>query len=831
MIAKYNPIKIEPKWRKYWEEKGLHTTNFLKGPKFYLLVMFPYPSADKLHIGHWYNFGPADTYGRFKKMQGYNVFEPIGFDAFGLPAENYAIKTGIHPKKSTEANIAYIRNQLKQIGAMYDFSKEINTSDPSYYKWTQWLFLQLYKNGLAYHKKAPVNYCPSCKTVLANEQVLDGACERCGSQVIQKNLDQWFFKITEYADRLLNDLNKLDWPEKTKIMQENWIGKSNGVKIKFKIANRNLNNQYIWVFTTRPDTLFGATYLVLAPEHPLVMKLTTPKNLQKVKQYIQNTKKEREIERISLEKEKTGVFTGSYAINPVNNEKIPIWISDYVLLHYGTGAIMCVPAHDERDFDFAIKFNLPIKQVIKPKNKYQVVKIKNSCYTGTGIMINSGKWNGMESEKFKEEITKWLEKKELAVRATYFKLRDWLISRQRYWGAPIPIIYCKNCWGRKTESQKQKDDYKIIKGEKWAVIPVNEEDLPVLLPQKVNFRPTGESPLKFSKEFINTKCPKCKGPAIRETDTMDTFVCSSWYYLRYLSPKLSDAPFDKKLVTRWLPVDMYIGGAEHATMHLIYARFITKVLFDLKLLNFDEPFIRLRHQGIITHKGAKMSKSKGNVIIPDEYIKHYGSDTFRLYLMFMGPYDQGGDWSDRGIVGMHRFLNRVWNFLNVKIKDKVKIQKESEIINKKLHQTIKKVTDDLEELKFNTAIASLMEWLNLAEKEPSSVSKEMIDTYVKLLAPFAPHIAEELWFKLGHHESVFLESWPKYEPVYLKEEKITIVIQVNGKLRGKIEVDSSKNAEEIKEMALKSETVKKWVVGKKIKKIILIPKKLLNIVT
>ena len=831
-MSKYEPSKIEPKWQKIWEEKGLYKVDFKKKPKFYCLVMFPYPSGDKLHIGHWYNFGPIDTYARFKRMQGFNVFEPIGFDAFGLPAENYAIKTGIHPKESTETNIKYMIKQLKQIGAMYDWSKMINTSSPRYYKWTQWLFLQLFNNGLAYRKRSSANYCPSCKTVLANEQVVDGRCERCDTQVIQKKLDQWFFKITDYAERLLSGLDKLDWPEKTKIMQRNWIGKSEGAIIKFQITDSDLQ---IPIFTTRPDTLFGVTYLVLAPEkwQEISSKIKTKNEISttaQIHKYIKETEKKTYFER-QFNKEKTGVFTGLYAINPVNNEKIPVWISDYVLPDYGTGAIMCVPAHDQRDFEFATKFNLPIKRVIK--NTEDGNSKLEKAYEGDGTMINSGKWDGMDSKKFKEEIVKWLYQKGLAKKSIQYKLRDWLISRQRYWGAPIPLVFCENCAAK---IKNQKSNIKnFTKGELknpgWISIP--EKDLPVVLPENVNFKPTGESPLAEASQFINTKCPKCGSPAKRETDTMDTFVCSSWYFLRYLSPDLSSGPWDNKRVAQWLPVDLYVGGAEHATMHLIYARFITMVLHDLNLIHFEEPFTRLYHQGTITHKGAKMSKSRGNVVIPDGFIKKYGSDAFRMYLMFMGPYDEGGDWSDYGIIGIWRFLNRVWNLVNSKRNKKDK-ETQRETKNKetvrKLHQTIKRVTEDLESLRFNTAVASLMEWINLASNNLDAVDNKMLDIFLKLLAPFSPHLAEELWSYLGHQKSIFKESWPQYEIKMIAQEKTTLVIQINGKVRDKIEVDPKVNEGEIRQIALSRPKIQSWLSGKKIKKIIYIPGRILNIV-
>jgi len=783
--------------------------------------MFPYPSADKLHLGHWYNFGPVDTYARYKKMQGFDVFEPMGFDSFGLPAENYAIKTGIPPARSTQENINYIRKQLKQINAMYDWSSEIITSDPEYYKWTQWLFLQLYKNGLAYRKMAKVNFCPSCKTVLANEQVINGQCERCDSEVYQKELKQWFFKITHYAEPLLKGLEKLDWPQESKKRQKDWIGRSEGTVIKFEIRNSKSetnsksqiqnHKQYIEVFTTRVDTLYGATYLVLAPEKFQELGFNPPASkIEKIQNYINQTMRKTALQRSDLQKEKKGVFTGLYAINPVNNEKIPVWIADYVLPDYGTGAIMCVPAHDERDFVFAKKYKLPIRQVIK--NEKIKTKI-NQAFTEDGILINSAEFSQLTSSEARKKITKKLKKLNTGDFDVSYKLKDWLISRQRYWGAPIPIIYCEKC------------------GE----VSVPEKDLPIKLPKNVDFKPTGESPLARSEKFVNTKCPKCGGCAKRETDTMDTFVCSSWYYLRYLSPRLKNMPFDKQKVNKWLPVDLYVGGKEHVTMHLLYARFITKVLRDLKYINFNEPFVNLRHQGVITKNGAKMSKSKGNVVIPDEFIEKYGSDVLRLYLMAMGPYDEGGDWSDKGIVGMQRFLNKILNFVNSKQITNSKFE-----ISKQLNKTIKKVTEDLENLKFNTAIACLIEWLNMALAQRSfsevgsnnaqTTTKEMLETYIKLIAPFAPNFSQELWQKIGHRNSIFDEKWPEYDKKMVSEDIITIVIQVNGKVRDQIIAKPGDSEDQIKNIALKSNKIKKWISNKKIKRTIYIKNRLINIV-
>jgi len=811
------PFKeIEKKWQSYWEASKLYETDLSKtDKKLYVLVMFLYPSGDRLHIGHWYNYGPTDTWARYKRMQGYNVFEPIGYDAFGLPAENYAIKKGIHPAISTAENIRNIREQLKAIGAMYDWSKEINTSSPEYYKWTQWIFLQLYKNGLAYRKKAPVNWCPSCQTVLANEQVIDGRCERCDSEVTRRDLEQWFFKITAYADRLLEGHDRIQWPEKTIIMQKNWIGRSEGALITFQVADSDLTFD---VFTTRPDTLFGVTYMVLAPEHPLVEKITTPEQRDEVARYVEFARKESEIERTSTEKEKTGVFTGAYAVNPINNEKIPIWIADYVLLSYGTGAIMAVPGHDQRDFEFAKKFNLPIRIVISPDPNVSDYPLEQA-YTEKGYMVNSGPFNGLTSEEGGKKVTEYLERIGKGKFHVAYKLRDWLISRQRYWGAPIPIIYCSDC------------------GE----VPVPEEDLPVELPMEVKFTGKGESPLATVPDFVNTQCPKCGKPARREVDTMDTFVCSSWYFLRYLTPHLDTAPWDRDLADKWLPVDQYVGGAEHAVMHLLYARFITKVMYDLGYIGFDEPFQRLFHQGVITNKGAKMSKSRGNVVNPDQFIEKYGSDVFRMYLMFMGSYEEGGDWSDEGITGIHRFINRIWRFVHDYVQNPAKggEEEKAQKLERIRHYTIKEVTQDLERFHFNTAISRLMEFFNALssyrnelpiEKQNKSIMDRCLETFILLLAPFAPHFGEEIWEKLGKKPSIFNASWPNYDEKMLKQDKISIVIQVNGKLRDQVVVDADAEENQIFELAQNAPKAKKYLQGKEIIKRIYVPRKLVNFV-
>ncbi|MEK7818823.1 MAG: leucine--tRNA ligase [Bacteroidota bacterium] len=814
-------IQIDKKWQSNWQSKGIFKTNLNDTEKkLYSLVMWPYPSGDKLHIGHWYNFAPADSWTRFKRMQGYNIFEPIGYDAFGLPAENYAIKTGVHPHDSTFKNISLIREQLKKIGAMYDFDFELNSSDESYYKWTQWIFLLLYKRGLAYRANAPVNWCPDCNTVLANEQVVDGECERCGTVVTKRDMTQWFFKITNYAQELIDSLDKLDWPSKTITMQKNWIGRSEGIEINFEIKNFD---EKIKVFTTRPDTLYGATYIVLAPEHPLVNIISKKENQDEIKKYITQTTLATDIERTSLKREKTGTPSGSFAINPINGELIPIWIADYVLSTYGTGAVMAVPAHDERDFEFAIKYNLPIRKVIL-ENGETTEQVRDVAFIGDGTMVNSAEFDGMNSQIVFDKICKKLEEKNLGKRKINYRLRDWLISRQRYWGAPIPIVYCPKC------------------GE----VPLDEKDLPLKLPYDVDFKPTGESPLARCESFMKAVCPKCGDQnAERDADTMDTFVCSSWYFLRFPDPKNNLNVFDATLINKWLPVDKYIGGAEHTVLHLLYSRFFTKVLRDAGYLNFGEPFLNLRHQGTITNQGAKMSKSKGNVVSPDDYTNEFGADTFRMFLMFMGPYEDGGDWNDKGILGIHRFLNRVYDFI---LKNEVKLksaQRKNIDLNlftpaekklyQKTNQTLKKVTNDIEELKFNTAISSLMELLNLLSDLSDEVSSEnlhfAIENFILMLAPLAPHLSEELWEILGNKESVFtIGIWREFDKDAIVESEVVIVVQVNGKIRGKFIVATETSESELRTIALKDENVKKHIDGKSIAKEIIVKNKLVNFV-
>ncbi|HPN33253.1 MAG TPA: leucine--tRNA ligase [bacterium] len=816
MAPEYDSSVIEKKWQQRWETTKLYKTDLDKiDKKLYCLVMFIYPSGDRMHIGHWYNYAPTDSWARFKRMQGYQVFEPIGYDAFGLPAENYAIKKGVHPAVSTNHNIRLIREQLKAMGAMYDWDCEINTSDPSYYKWTQWLFLQLYKKGLAYRKKASANWCPSCKTVLANEQVIDGCCERCDSEVLTRDLEQWFFKITEYAERLLEGHQRIHWPEKTIAMQKNWIGKSVGARICFPVQG---GEEVIEVFTTRPDTLWGVTYMVLAPEHPLVGRLTKPEQQKAVKEYVLQARKQKEIDRMSTEKEKTGVFLGSYCINPVNQEAVPIWIADYVLVTYGTGAVMAVPAHDQRDFEFASKYQLPIREVVSPVGSPAAQPLDHA-FEAPGIMINSGPFSGTPSSEGLAQVIDYLQEKKWGGKKINYKLRDWLISRQRYWGAPIPILYCEKC------------------GE----VPVPEADLPVLLPEDVQFSGKGESPLSTSATFMQAVCPQCGGPARREIDTMDTFVCSSWYFLRYPNSTLQDRPFDPKRVADWLPVDQYVGGAEHAVMHLLYARFFTKALYDLGLINFDEPFSRLVHQGIITAKGAKMSKSKGNVVNPDKFVQEFGSDTFRLYMMFMGSYEEGGDWSDEGIIGIHRFLKRVWRVVWTCVENPPQGSENERFIKvvQQMHYAIKQVTQDLERFHFNTAVSRIMELVNeislyLQDVPVLNQNRELlqtvIPTLIQLLAPFAPHFSEELWEVIGRPYSVFNTTWPEHDESWLVQRTIQLGVQINGKIRGQVEVSADMADQQILAEALKDAKIKTYVDGKTIVKSFVVPKKLVSLV-
>ncbi|HOL90189.1 MAG TPA: leucine--tRNA ligase [Candidatus Pacearchaeota archaeon] len=802
MINKYNPLKIEKKWQNYWEKNQIFKAkDFSKKKKFYCLDMFPYPSGEGLHVGHPHGYVATDIISHYKRLSGYNVLHPMGWDAFGLPAENYAIKNGVHPSISTKKNIKRFKEQIKSIGLSYDWSREINTTDPSYYKWTQWIFLLLFKRGLAYEAILPINFCPSCKTGLANEEVIDDKCERCGTKVVKKNLRQWVLKITAYADRLLKDLDGLDWPEKIITMQKNWIGKSEGWQIKFKVLNSNLD---IEVFTTRLDTIFGCTYLVLSPEHPLINNLKDKiLNYNLVKKYIEEAINKTERERISEVKEKRGIkLEGIKAINPANNKEIDIFIADYVLSYYGTGAVMAVPYHDQRDFDFAKKFDLEFIKVIKPEKESDI----KEAYEGEGVLINSGIFNGMKSFVAREKIGEWLLKKNLAKKTVNYKLRDWIFSRQRYWGEPIPIVHCNKC----------------------GIVPLSEKDLPLKLPKIKKYQPsgTGESPLATIEKWVNTKCPKCKGPAKRETNTMPQWAGSCWYFLRYVDPKNNKKIFDYRKGKYFLPVDLYVGGVEHAVLHLLYSRFWIKVLYDEGIVDFKEPFLKLRNQGLIlASDGRKMSKSLGNVVNPDEVIKKYGADSFRVYHMFMGPFDQPVTWQTKGIKGVRRFLERVYN-----ASDKVKkVKTKNKELEKLLHLTIKKVEEDIENFRFNTAISSLMVLLNKMEKE-KEIDIKHFSAFLILLSPFAPHLSEELWQKLGNKKSIFFYKWPKYNSLYIKEEKTTFIIQVNGKVRDKIEVEYNISEEEAKKIALSQDKIKKWIDNKDIKKIIFVPNKLINFV-
>ncbi len=805
-----NMKEVERKWQARWEKAGFNRFEEKSDkPKKYVLEMFSYPSGAKLHIGHWYNYGPADSYARFKRMQGYNVFQPIGFDAFGLPAENYAIKTGVHPKDSTEKNIETMEGQLRAMGAMFDWSAEVKTCVPEYYKWTQWMFLQLYKKGLAYRKEAPVNWCPSCSTVLANEQVIDGACERCGTTVVRKNLTQWFFKITEYAEELLSGLEELDWPEKTKLMQKNWIGRSTGCEIEFDCDS----GDKIKVFTTRCDTVFGVSYVVLAPEHPLARKIATEECRAAVEAYIEQASKANEIDRLSTAREKTGVFTGAYCTNPVNGKKVPVWLADYVLYSYGTGAVMAVPAHDERDFAFATKYGLPIVKVIE-----NVEGETELPYTQDGIMVGSVDFDGLSGEEARDEVANHIAKIGKGGKKVNYRLRDWLVSRQRYWGAPIPIIYCPVC----------------------GTVPVPEKDLPVELPYDVEFRPDGKSPLAKHEKFMHTVCPVCGGEATRDPDTLDTFVCSSWYYLRYADAQNDRAPFDRNKVDRLLPVDTYVGGAEHACMHLLYARFLTKALRDMGYLDFDEPFKRLVHQGVILGPdGNRMSKSHGNIVSPDEYVEEYGSDAFRLYLMFGFSYTEGGPWSDDGIKAIARFLDRIEKTV-LKIKNYPSSEgsygAEEKALDYARHYAIGRVTRDLEGFSFNTAVARLMELLNaickydaLPEKNCAFL-KSVVKDFLLLLAPCAPHFAEELWDQTGGKGFIFEQPYPVEDPAKLVLDETEYAVQVNSKIVCKAMIPSGASGEEIEALVRALPEVIQRAEGKTVRKCIVVPKRLVNLI-
>ena len=812
----FDPAAIDSKWQARWEQDGLHKVlDDDPRPKWYEMTMYPYPSGD-LHIGHWYAMAPADTHARFRRMQGYNVLHPIGFDAFGLPAENAAISRGIHPYEWTISNIENMRRQLRSLGAIYDWDREVITCQPEYYRWNQWFFLKFFEKGLAYRAKAPVVWCPSCQTVLANEQVLNGACERCGTEITRRDLEQWFFKITEYADRLLDFSGLEEWPDKILSMQQNWIGRSEGVEISFDISAVGLDEKEIRTFTTRIDTLFGVTFVVLAPEHPLVPGLTTEDNQQAVDEYISKARQTSEIDRLASDKEKTGVFTGSYAVNRINGERIPVYIGDYVLTTYGTGAVMGVPAHDSRDFIFAQKYKLPIRIVIAPIewNGQDV----SEAYIGEGFMTNSGAYDGMTNEEGKTAIAIDLEKKDWGSRTVSFRIRDWLISRQRYWGTPIPMVYCDSC----------------------GVVPVPESDLPVLLPQDADFTPTGESPLAANEDFVKTTCPKCGAAARRETDTMDTFMDSSWYMMRYLDPHNAKDPSNPKLLQKWMTVDQYTGGAEHAVMHLLYSRFFTKGMHDMGLVEYDEPFLRLFNQGVIL--GAdhdKMSKSKGNVVNPDDFVGTLGADAVRCFLMFIGPWDQGGPWSDVGINGTARWLNRVWDIVARDASSLDTAATNAEMVrdtNRLLHQTVRKCHSDLDRFRFNTAIAALMELTNHLNKvwADSSVDSKTWDGCTEklllMLAPMAPHMTEELWEMKGHPYSIHQQDFPTWDDDSAAEDVITLVLQVNGKVRDKIEVSANIEEPEAQALAMASPKIQGFVAGKSAVKSVYVPGRLINVV-
>lgn len=811
--------EIDKKWQEFWAKERIFyiDTQNIKS-KYYCLVMFPYPSA-ALHVGHARNYIIGDAVGRYKKTKGFNVLSPMGFDAFGLPAENAAIKGGIHPKTSTLNNIVTMKHQLNQWGIGYDWDREVISCLPEYYKWTQWIFTKLYEKGLAYKKKAAVNWCPSCMTVLANEQVIAGSCERCDTKVVEKDLSQWFFKITAYAQRLLDDISLLThWPERVKTMQTNWIGRSSGVNIDFRLDGED---KILTCYTTRVDTIFGVTYMVLAPEHPEIPELIKNNpDKQKILNFIEKARVQDKASRAAEEAEKEGVFIGRYVINPTTGKKVPLWIANYVLMEYGTGAVMAVPAHDQRDFEFAKKYKLPIEVVIDNPKEYLEASKMPCAYIEDGIMANSAQFNGLTNREAMEKIADWMEKEKIGKRSVHFRLRDWLISRQRYWGAPIPIIYCDKC------------------GE----MAVPEKDLPVMLPENVAFKPTGQSPLKDSADFINTKCSKCGGPAKRETDTMDTFVDSSWYFLRYISPKEEKKPFDANLVNKWLPVDQYIGGVEHAILHLLYARFVTKVLHDLKYINFQEPFGALFTQGMIVKNGAKMSKSKGNTVAPDYIIDKYGADVMRLYILFMGPPEKDAEWQDEGLQGAARFIQRVLRLVDT-LKEYRETEEKGEWNNyekeliRKIHSTIKEVTQDLEgDFQFNTAISRIMELVNQAYKclnegiLRKSIFKETVDTVFMLLSPFTPHISEEVNSALGHKGSILKRPWPQYKEEYLITEEVEIAVLINGKVRDKLLINVSWSKDEIEKKALSLEKVKKFLGPNPPKKVIYVEKRMINIV-
>lgn len=795
--------KIENKWQKAWVESGAFKAGLTSDKKkYYLLEMFPYPSG-KIHMGHVRNYTIGDVAARFKMIQGYNILHPMGFDAFGQPAENAAIKNKTHPHEWTIRCIDWMRQELKKMGFSYDWEREVSTCLPEYYRWNQWIFLKMLERGLAYKKASIVNWCPDCQTTLANEEVIEGKCWRCKKEVVQRELEQWFIKITEYKERLLDDLDSLkEWPERVITMQKNWLGKSQGVEIYFKLRD---TGEVIPVFTTRPDTIFGATYLVLAPEHPLVKKIIkgSPQEKQVLK-FIDKVSKESKIARTASGVKKEGVFTGGYAVNPVNNEPIPVWAADYVLMEYGTGAIMAVPTHDQRDFLFAKEHKLPMRIVIRDAvNGLRNASELKEAYEGEGVQMNSGQFDGLPNQEAKVKISEWMEKEGTGKITVNWRLRDWLVSRQRYWGTPIPVIYCDKC----------------------GIVAVPEKDLPVVLPEKIEITGRGGSPLGLVEEFTKTTCPKCNAPSRRETDTMATFIDSSWYFLRFCSPQFSTGPFDKTQAKYWMPVDQYIGGIEHAVLHLLYSRFFTKFLKDIGLIDFSEPFGKLLTQGMVLKDGEVMSKSRGNIVDPDSIIKRYGADTLRLYILFAAPPEVEMEWSERGIEGAFRFLNRVWRLL-----ENQSSGGKSQKLEKKMHRVIKEVTEEIGNFKLNTAIAAIMELVNEIYQNLDSDISEAVRTVVLLLSPFTPHMAEEMWQLLGNKESVLKAQWPRFSEEFLKEDVVTLAVQVNGKLRSKIEVPVDTSEDKIKELALADEKLKPWIQGKPVKNFIIVPRKLINIV-
>ncbi|MBD3184292.1 leucine--tRNA ligase [Candidatus Poribacteria bacterium] len=804
-MRKYDFAGIESKWQKIWSEKGFYRKpdNANESEKFYALDMFAYTSGS-MHMGHARTYTMGDVVARYKKRQGYKLLHPMGWDAFGLPADMAAVKHNVDPAEWTEQNMAKWRGQFTRLGMPFDWSEEIVTCYPEYYRWTQWLFLKFFERDLVYRKYAYGNWCPSCNTVLANEQVIAGKCERCDSTVEQKPLDQWFFKITDYADRLLEGLDRLEgWPEKVKIMQRNWIGKSEGTKLLFPVKDKTIE-----VFTTRPDTVYGATYLILSPEHPMLKELVRGTEYEdKVINFAQKMIQTDRIERESEEAEKEGIFTGTYAINPFTGEDIPVWIANYVLMDYGTGAIMAVPAHDQRDFEFARKYDLPIRLVIQPQYSSLDENLMKEAYAEEGVMTNSGQFNDLNSTDALDAIIKYAESKGIGERAVSYRLRDWCVSRQRYWGTPIPIIHCEKC----------------------GMIPASR--LPVELPPDVEITGMGPSPLALVDDFVNVDCPECGGKARRDTDTLDTFVCSSWYFLRFASPKHTTSPFDEKAVKTWLPVDQYFGGVEHAILHLLYARFFTKVLYDMNMIDFDEPFANLFTPGMVTKDGQKMSKSKGNVVEVDEAIKQYGADTLRLFVLFAGPPERDLEWDDGGIEGMNRFLKRLWRMAFDMVDNEV-IQTDSDALKRQIHRTIKKVTEDIDRIHYNTAISSIIELMNsvYTHDKIDNAALEAVETIILLLSPFAPYITEELWQVIGHNDSVHEQPWSDYDPEMTTEKVITVVIQVNGKVRDRIKVPAGTSEEELKRLAQKSDRVRRWIDDKKIQRIIVIPDKLVNVV-